>query len=257
MAGMPITSNGVETDVGPVTQARLTERGPAIWLAGDPEDLKVWLPRGGYGIVTNTVVLDDMTQKYGQLTEVIRRYLDITDKQVVVEVDGHTTAELLDVAHVFTKLSDQVIIKIPCAIQGLEAFADPGRRGRRDLLHHHLQPHPGRRRGPGRRNSHPALLRALQGRGRGPRLARARMRRTCSPAGSNGPTSPPPSCAPWTWQTPPSRPAPTASSSSGKSSATCSTTPSPTNGTPPSSNAWEKMHQAGLLQGVPVAEASH
>ena len=123
MAAMTVTANGVETDLGPVTQARLTERGPAIWLAGDPEDLKVWLPRGGYGIVTNTVVLDDMTQKYGQLTEVVRRYLDITDKQVVVEIDGHTTAELLDVAHVFTRMSDQIVIKIPCATQGLEAFS--------------------------------------------------------------------------------------------------------------------------------------
>ena len=47
----------------------------------------------------------------------------VTDKQIVVEIDGHTTAELLDVAHVFTKMSDQIIIKIPCAIQGLEAFA--------------------------------------------------------------------------------------------------------------------------------------
>ncbi len=123
MAAMTVTANGVETDLGPVTQARLTERGPAIWLAGDPEDLKVWLPRGGYGIVTNTVVLDDMTQKYGQITEVVQRYLDITDKQVVVEIDGHTTAELLDVAHVFTRMSDQIVIKIPCATQGLEAFS--------------------------------------------------------------------------------------------------------------------------------------
>ena len=123
MAGTSFAVNGVEMEEGPVTRARLTQRGPAIWLAGDPEDLKVWLPRGGYGIVTNTVVLDDMTQKYGQLTEVIKRYLDITDKPVVVEIDGHTTAELLDVAHVFTRMSDQVIIKIPCAEQGLEAFA--------------------------------------------------------------------------------------------------------------------------------------
>ena len=115
--------NSQEHERGPVTRAHLAERGPAIWLAGDPEDLKIWLPRGGYGIVTNTVVLDDMTQKYGQLTEVVQRYLDITDKPVVVEIDGHTTEELLDVAHVFTRMSDQIVIKIPCAIQGLEAFA--------------------------------------------------------------------------------------------------------------------------------------
>jgi transaldolase len=108
---------------GPVTATRQRGSGPAIWLAGDPEDLKVWLPRGGYGIVTNTVVLNEMVQKYGPLTELVKRYLDITDKQVVVEVDGHTTQELLDVSHVFTRMSDQVIIKIPCAVHGLEAFS--------------------------------------------------------------------------------------------------------------------------------------
>ena len=116
-------SEDTPIEIGRVAQSRLTERGPAIWLAGDPEDLKTWLPRGGCGIVTNTVVLDDLTQKYGQLTEVIKRYLDITDKPVVVEIDGHTTAELLDVANVFTAMSDQIVIKIPCAEQGLEAFS--------------------------------------------------------------------------------------------------------------------------------------
>ncbi|MCY4110484.1 MAG: hypothetical protein OXF96_00920, partial [Chloroflexi bacterium] len=56
---------------GPVPAARQRGSGPAIWLAGDPEDLKVWLPRGGYGIVTNTVVLNEMVQKYGPLTELV------------------------------------------------------------------------------------------------------------------------------------------------------------------------------------------
>ena len=116
-------ANSAPAAAGPVTKARQRGHGPAIWLAGDPEDLKVWLPRGGYGIVTNTVVLNEMVQKYGPLTELVKRYLDITDKQVVVEVDGHTTQELLDVSHVFTRMSDQVIIKIPCAVHGLEAFS--------------------------------------------------------------------------------------------------------------------------------------
>ena len=31
--------------------------GPDIWLAGDPEDLKDWMDKGGKGFVTNTVVL--------------------------------------------------------------------------------------------------------------------------------------------------------------------------------------------------------
>ena len=41
--------------------------GPDIWLAGDPEDLKDWMDKGVKGIVTNTVVLKDMTDKYGSI----------------------------------------------------------------------------------------------------------------------------------------------------------------------------------------------
>ena len=89
-------TNGATPAVMPVNARRKQERGPAIWLAGDPEDLKDWMPRGATGIVTNTVVLNDMVKKYGQLTEVVQRYLDITDKPVVIEVDGHSTQELLD-----------------------------------------------------------------------------------------------------------------------------------------------------------------
>jgi len=116
-------TNGQEDLIGRTTAERMIGRGPAMWLAGDPADLKIWLPRGGAGVVTNTVVLDDMTQKYGQMTEVVKRYLDITDKPVAVEVDGHSTQELLDVAHVFTRLSEQVVIKIPCTVHALEAFS--------------------------------------------------------------------------------------------------------------------------------------
>ncbi len=129
MENAMVSMDGAEVVAGEVTKARLTQRGPAIWLAGDPEDLKVWLPRGGYGIVTNTVVLHEMVKKYGPMTELVKRYLDVTDKQVVVEVDGHTTQELLDVAHVFTRMSDQVIIKIPCAEHGLEAFGALAKEG--------------------------------------------------------------------------------------------------------------------------------
>ena len=74
--------------------------GPSIWLAGDPEDLKQWMLSGIAGIVTNTVVLNEMTKKYGQITEVVKRYLDITDKKVAVEIDGHSTQELLDVGEI-------------------------------------------------------------------------------------------------------------------------------------------------------------
>ena len=116
-------ANGVEPIVtGPVMEARRGGRGPAIWLAGDPEDLEPWMDRGAAGIVTNTVVLNDMVKKYGQIRGVVQRYLDITDKPVVVEVDGHSTEELLDVSRFFTRMSDQIIIKIPCTSYGLGAF---------------------------------------------------------------------------------------------------------------------------------------
>ena len=43
--------------------------GPDIWLAGDPEDLTKWMDKGVKGIVTNTVVLKEMTEKYGSIIE--------------------------------------------------------------------------------------------------------------------------------------------------------------------------------------------
>lgn len=103
--------------------------GPAIWLAGDPADLPQWLERGAAGVVTNTVVLNDMVAKYGQLKDVVRRYLDITDLPIVVEVDGESTEELLEVASVFIPMSNQIMIKIPCTAHGLGAFRELGRRG--------------------------------------------------------------------------------------------------------------------------------
>ena len=109
---------------GEAAMARATGSGPAVWLAGDPEDLKPWMDRGAAGIVTNTVVLNEMVQKYGQMTDVIQRYLDITDKKVAVEIDGHSTQELLDVGEVFTRLSERVILKIPCTVNALGAFAE-------------------------------------------------------------------------------------------------------------------------------------
>ncbi|GIS30156.1 MAG: hypothetical protein Ct9H90mP2_05390 [Dehalococcoidia bacterium] len=41
--------------------------GPDIWLAGDPEDLTKWMDKGVKGIVTNTVVLKEMTENTDQL----------------------------------------------------------------------------------------------------------------------------------------------------------------------------------------------
>ena len=123
------TNNGTSAKLteplfGTAENARMTGSGPAIWLAGDPEDLKVWMDRGAAGIVTNTVVLNQMVQKYGQITEVTKRYLDITDKPVVIEIDGHSTEELLSVGEVFTKMSDQIILKIPATTYALGAFSE-------------------------------------------------------------------------------------------------------------------------------------
>jgi len=112
-----------------VNQHHQVSSGPAIWLAGDPEDLKQWMLSGIAGIVTNTVVLNEMVTKYGQLTEVIKRYLDITDKKVAVEIDGHSTQELLDVGEIFTKLSSRIILKIPMTTYALDAFVELKVRG--------------------------------------------------------------------------------------------------------------------------------
>lgn len=123
------TKNGLSPIVteplfGTAEEARTGASGPAIWLAGDPDDLPEWLDRGAAGIVTNTIVLNDMVKKYGQVTGVIQRYLDITNKPIVVEIDGHSTKELLDVGEVFTKMSDQIILKIPASTHALGAFSE-------------------------------------------------------------------------------------------------------------------------------------
>ena len=112
---------GIATHVGPVARVRDRGRGPGIWLAGDPQELEPWMPFST-GIVTNTVVQNELVKKYGPLTELIKQYLDITDQPVVVEIDGHTTEELLDVGRVFTAMSPQIILKLPCTVHSLAAF---------------------------------------------------------------------------------------------------------------------------------------
>ena len=108
--------------------------GPDIWLAGDPEDLTKWMDKGVKGIVTNTVVLKEMTDKYGSIIELTKRYLDITDKKVAIEIDGHSTNELLDVGEAFTKLSDRVILKIPMSVHALGAFAELKKAKETDII---------------------------------------------------------------------------------------------------------------------------
>ena len=123
-------NNGAKQSIELAKGQKASSYGPSIWLAGDPEDLKTWLPRGGAGIVTNTIVLNDMVKKYGQLKEVVQRYLDITDKKIAIEIDGHSTQELLDVGEVFVKMSPkQIILKIPATDYALEAFSELKTRG--------------------------------------------------------------------------------------------------------------------------------
>ena len=142
-----------------VPRARREGRGPAIWLAGDPADLVEWMPLGITGIVTNTVVLHEMVKKYGQLTDVVKRYLDITDKPVVVEIDGNSVEELLEVGCCFTRMSDQVILKIPCNVNGLKAFAALREEGVETFCTTVFSLTQGSRCRPGRRQSHSTLLR--------------------------------------------------------------------------------------------------
>ena len=116
-------STGDESRTGAVPIARRWGRGPAIWLAGDPDDLKEWMPLGIAGIVTNTVVHNQYAKAHGGAIDVIKKYLDLTDKPIVVEIDGHSADELLEVGKAFTDLSDQIVLKIPCSTNALKAFA--------------------------------------------------------------------------------------------------------------------------------------
>ena len=65
---------------GRVPNTRAEGRGPTIWLAGSPDELREWMPLGIAGIVTNTVVLNQYAKQYGTAIELIKAYLDLTDK---------------------------------------------------------------------------------------------------------------------------------------------------------------------------------
>ena len=97
--------------------------GPQIWLQGDPAELKDMMQYGIGGLITNTIILKDLTAKYGQLRGLIQQYLDITDKELVVEVDGDTIEEFMYAAEAAYKLSPQVIIKVPTKKVGIQAHA--------------------------------------------------------------------------------------------------------------------------------------
>ncbi len=45
-----------------------------IWLQGDPAEIKDYLDLGIVGLVTNTLILDGMVDKYGPMLPLIERY---------------------------------------------------------------------------------------------------------------------------------------------------------------------------------------
>ena len=104
----------------PVARAR----GPAIWLAGDPDDLREWMPLGIAGIVTNTVVHNQYAKAHGGAIDVIKKYLDLTG-QAHRRRDRRALARRAcwRWARRFTDLSDQIVLKIPCSTNALKAFA--------------------------------------------------------------------------------------------------------------------------------------
>ncbi len=95
-----------------------------IWLWGDPEELEDYLELGVVGLVTNTIVLDQLTDSRRSMLNVIERYLELpNDGPLVVEIDGDSTEALLAHAAPFTRLSPRVVLKIPCSAKGLRAVA--------------------------------------------------------------------------------------------------------------------------------------
>ena len=102
---------------------------PLIWLAGDPDNLVPRLAMGCAGVVTNTVVLRQLCEKYGTTENLARAYCDITDLPVVMEIEGETTEELMEAADAFLKLGPQIAIKIPMTGHGMRALRQLSDRG--------------------------------------------------------------------------------------------------------------------------------
>lgn len=97
--------------------------GPQIWLQGDPAELEGVMDFGVAGLVTNTIILKDLTEQYGQLRGLLQRYLDISDKELVVEVDGDTFDDFMYAAEAAYTMSDRVLIKVPTKKIGIQAHA--------------------------------------------------------------------------------------------------------------------------------------
>ena len=102
-----------------------------IWLAGDPAEIRDYLELGIVGLVTNTIVLDGLVDKYGPILRVIEKYLELQDElPLVVEVDADTAEDLVAVSQPFLKLSPRVVMKIPCTLKGLRTVARLKQEGR-------------------------------------------------------------------------------------------------------------------------------
>ena len=60
-----------------------------IWFQGDPDAIEEYLEFNPIGIVTNTIVLDDLAETHGRMIKLIERYLGVADDlPVVVEVQS-------------------------------------------------------------------------------------------------------------------------------------------------------------------------
>lgn len=106
-----------------------------IWLQGDPEVLKDYVELQPVGLVTNTIILDDMVDTYGSMLGLIERYLGVIDDvPLVVEVDGDTAEDIVAASAPFQALSPRVVMKIPTSGKGLRAVARMKADGRDSMV---------------------------------------------------------------------------------------------------------------------------
>ena len=238
---------------GPVPTARAQGRGPTIWLAGSPDELKEWMPLGIAGIVTNTVVLNQYAKQYGSVVSLIEQYLKLTDKPVVMEIDGHCVEELLEVGQVFTNMSEQIILKIPCKrptdSRHLASSRIKASRPSAPRCFSLTQAVAVAQAGA---EPHPAFLRASQGSGRRPDQADPRMRPGVQRLGAASPSLWPPSSARWKPLMPPSATGPTKLVTMWTVYRDMMDHPLTAQWNKTFMDEWVDMHQSGLLEGVPV-----
>ncbi len=106
-----------------------------IWLWGDPDEIEDYLELGCVGLVTNTIVLDQLTDAPKSMIAVVERYLELpVDGPLVVEIDGDTADEFMTHAAAFTRLSPRVVLKIPASAKGLRAVSRLKAQGRDSMV---------------------------------------------------------------------------------------------------------------------------